>query len=221
MGGDALADQRAAPRNQVHHSGGQTGLLEGLDELEHRQWCFIAGLENHRATGRDRREHLGDHLIQRVVPGGDGADHAVGFAQDQRISHFFFEFETIEDSGKAAGHRERNLGLHSLRDAHRRTHFPGDRLGDVRQTLFQGSDHRRDALAALGDTDQRVKGAPCRGDRRIDVSFGTCGNCADDLFCRGVDHLDEVPAGRRDPLAADEQCLPGVVMHWLWSAFCR
>ena len=48
------------------------------------------------------------------------------------------------------------------------------------------------------------------GDRAVGVVGRRVRDLADDLFGRGRDHLDDLRAGRRDPLATDVELLEGL-----------
>ena len=63
MAGDCLADIRAAPRDQVEHSGWKPDLVYDLGQNERVQWGNPARLEHHGAAGSQSRRDLGSYLM--------------------------------------------------------------------------------------------------------------------------------------------------------------
>lgn len=208
--GDAFADDRAGARHQIEHAGGQTRIGDGFDELEHRQRSLVARLEYDGAACGDRRQHLGHHLVERVVPRGDRTDDAIRFPHHQGIADPLLELEGIEDVSDAAGHREGDLGLHGGGDPHGRAHLGGDGFGDLGESLLHRRDHRGHPLPSLGDGDHGVERAGGGGHRGVDVGFRASGHAADDPFCCGIDDLDRVAAIGDHPLTVDVQRGVGV-----------
>ena len=64
--------------HDIEHALRQTALLQQLREQEHRQGRLRRGLDDHRATGRDRRPDLASAHREREVPGRDHEGRADG-----------------------------------------------------------------------------------------------------------------------------------------------
>ena len=142
MRGDRLADDAARSRHDVEHAGGQADLPGRLGEDEGAERRQFGRLEHHRAAGGERRRDLADHLVQRVVPRRDAADHADRLLHDQRVAELLLEPGLAEEPRVGADHRDRELGLHLGGVAERRADFVGDRLRDVGHARL----HRRAEL---------------------------------------------------------------------------
>ena len=86
VGRQRLAGDRAVPGHEVVDAGRQAGVVGDLGEQVRRERRDLARLVHHGAAGRERRRDLRHGLVERVVPRGDGADHADRLAHDQRVA---------------------------------------------------------------------------------------------------------------------------------------
>ncbi len=84
--GDGFADDRSVSADEVEHARGQPGVVADVDErVCDEGGRDLGGLEDDGAAGGERGEHLEHHLVQRVVPRGDGADDTDGFTHDEAL----------------------------------------------------------------------------------------------------------------------------------------
>jgi hypothetical protein len=119
--------------DEVQHAAWQPGLLEDLAEHQHRQWCQLCGLDDHRAPGRDRRPDLPRAHREREVPRRDQQ------ARSDRLAH----------------RQQPALAVRRLReppvDPHRLLGEPAQELGGVEDLGLR----LRDRLAHLERHQQR------------------------------------------------------------------
>src|SRR5262249_26237864 len=86
VGRDRLAHHRAVPDHEVVDAARDPGLGEQLGEQVRGQGGDLARLVYDGAAGGERGGDLGHRLVQRVVPGGDGADNADRLVHDQGVA---------------------------------------------------------------------------------------------------------------------------------------
>ena len=100
VGGDGLARRLPGAGDQVEHAGRQADLVDDLGEDEGAERRDLARLEDDRATRRQRRGHLGGDLVERVVPGGDGADDADRLPDDERVADRLLPGDLVDQIGQ-------------------------------------------------------------------------------------------------------------------------
>ena len=205
--GDRLADDGAEPRHEVEAAGGQAGLLEDLGEDERVQRRDLAGLDDDRAAGGERRRDLRADLVQRVVPRRDAADDADRLAHDERVPHLLLELDVEDEVGHRAERHRRQAGLDHLREPVGHPDLAADQRRDL---LAARGERRGDGAKEPGALRDRRRGPGVErgargGDGAVDVRRRALGHAAHHLLGRRVDDVDAAAAGRLDPLAADEQ----------------
>ena len=204
--GDRLADHRAGPGDEVEDAGGEAGGLDHLGEDEGVERHHLARLQHHRAAGRQRRRHLGGDLVERVVPGGDRAEHADRLAQHPRVADLLLPGDLLHQLRHRRELAGRQAGLDDLAQLQRHPQLLGDRRGDLLGALAEpGGDRGQVAGALLARGPRpRVEGVP-RGPHR---PVGVLGRARRDrphrLLGGRVDDLDRLRPGRVHPLPPDE-----------------
>src|SRR6478752_1090398 len=203
--GQRLTCDRPDAGDQVEDAGGQTGLLDGLSEELRGERGVLVRLQDDGAARGQRRGHLGDDLVERVVPGRDRADDADGLQQDRRVAQLLREGVRGGEFGVGTGDQHRHAGVHRLGERQRRAELRGDRPGDL---VLAGGEHvtqRGDPPGALGGRGGRPagEGGPCGTYGRVDVLGRTRRDMADDLLVRRVHDRDRVRARGGPPLPAD------------------
>ncbi|MCY1419735.1 hypothetical protein D9M71_353310 [compost metagenome] len=177
------------------------------------QRCFLAGLDHHGATGRQRRCQLADHLVQRVVPRVDEGAHANGLAVHQRVADFAHlihqpgQFGVLLQPGNGA------LDLHRLAPLHRHAQLVSDYRGHFRRPAFQLCGQRRYIPGTHAGRRARpaIEGLPRRHHRSFDIGLGAQRHAADGLLSGRVDHLGQALPARYLPGAVDVQ--PRILTH--------
>ena len=165
-----------------------------MKRAERRQF---GRLEHHRAAGSERRRDLADHLMQRIVPWRDAADHADRFLHDQRVAELLLEPGLAQELRVGADHRDRELGLHLGGIADRRADLVGDRLRDVGHPRLhrraEPLEPRRTFLDA-GRAPVAVERAPGGSGGGVDVGRRSARHAANGLFGGRRDDVDRVAA---------------------------
>src|SRR5690606_24329970 len=157
--------------------------------------------------GRD----LGDDLVQRVVPRGDGADHADGFAQDEGVADPLGPGEVRGGGDGVAEHRQRQSHLDAVGDRLGGAHLRGDEGGHLRgpygELAAQGV-QVRDAFGDVGGG-PGVEGLVGGAYGEVDVVGAAQRDAGDGLPGVGVLHRDAVAGLGCGPLAADVDSVGG------------
>src|SRR5690606_24354691 len=86
VGRQCFADYGAGAGDEVEHAGWEADRVDDLGEEERRERGDLAGFEDDGAARGEGGGDLRDDLVQRIVPRGDGADDADGFAEDEGVA---------------------------------------------------------------------------------------------------------------------------------------
>ena len=78
----AVADLRARAGHDLPQVGREAGLLEQLRAEQRGQHRLGVGLGDHRVAGQQRRQAVDEREVERVVPGRDDPDDALGHLVD-------------------------------------------------------------------------------------------------------------------------------------------
>ena len=141
--------------SDLEHALGQTRRVEAFGEALGAQRRLRGMLEHHRVAGHERRHHAvhGDQV--RVVPRGDGEDHAQRLAPHEAR-------EILLGAGVEIRERLRRDGDHVARALERAAHFvgrvtrgpahlPGELFGDLRAALLELVAEAREDRGAFGE----------------------------------------------------------------------
>ncbi len=124
VAGDGFTHYRAVATHQVEYTCRQTNFVEDVSESVRDEWRNLGRLENHGAARGERTAHLQDNLVEREVPGSDGADNTRRFANNQRIPDLVsVEIISASQFGKCIQIRERHSDLYGLRESDRHSHI--------------------------------------------------------------------------------------------------
>ena len=213
MGGDGLTHHGAKAGHQVEHARRKSSGMNGLGQDERIERRHFTRLQHHGATGRHRRRHLEGNLVERVVPRGDATNHTNGLAHHDGIADLLLEHEVFGHLRVVTEFAYGQAGLDHLGHTQRHTHFPGDHLGQFVHPGGQRALDGQEVVGPVGGRCQRpaVEGAPGRSDGGIHILGGAQWNMAHDLLGGGVEHVDGVGAGGRDPGPVDVQLI--VIAH--------
>ena len=193
----------------VHYTGGDTALLENLDEIERRERGESRGLNDDRVAGCERRGNLAGSHGEREVPRGDEEARS-----DRHVRH---EHPAIAF---------RRLGVATV-DAHCFFTEPAQELRaviDLAERLRKGLSHlnRHEQgefiLALLHLVERAAQNIATRsraglaprllcGNRSVEcaytVSRARIGNLGDEFAGRRVKHVERLAAFGIDPFAVD------------------
>ncbi|SCM13005.1 hypothetical protein SAMN04883147_109115 [Streptomyces sp. DpondAA-F4] len=213
MLGQCLSGDRTEAGDEVEDAVRQARLLDGLGEELGGERGVLGGLEDDGAAGGEGGGHLGDDLVERVVPGGDRPDDSDGLQQDGGVAQLLLEGVGGGQFGVRARDQHGDPGVHRLGERRRGAELGGDGLRDLvlagRQHVTQGRDPGR----APGGRGGRPagEGGPCGVYCGVDVLGGAGRDVPDDLLVRRVHDRDRVLAARGPPPAADVHAL--VCLH--------
>ena len=189
--------------DDVEHPVGQAGLTGEAGQSERGQRGEFGGLDHHRAAGRQRRDDLPHRHLQRIVPRGDGGDHAHRFAPDGRgvIGGVLRGGLALEMAGRSGEERDvvnaaRNVELG--RQPHRLAGLAdllGDDIGGVGLDEFGELGQHGGPLGrrGAGPPGQR---RPGRGHRHVHIGTGGQGKFGHGCAGCGVYHLMAASVGR-------------------------
>ena len=191
--------------DQVEHALRHAGFMQDFGENQRRARREFRRLQDHGATGGERRRDLAGDLVQRPVPRRDHADDADRLAHHDRRAHRLFEMVILQDVQRRHQVSETGAGLQLLGHRQRRAHFIGHRRTDFLHAALVDLDdlgEQRDALLTAG---LRIgfEGALGGGDRLVDVGLGTERNFIHRLFGRRIDDRRGLLHGGIDPGAVD------------------
>ena len=186
----------AGPGDNVEHPVRQARLGRQAGQRQGRQRGEFGGLDDHRAAGRQRRDHLPDRHLQRVVPRRDGADHTDGLPADRRgvvrgILRGGLALEVAGRAGEerdvvdAAGHVELSRQAHRLAGL---ADLLGHELGGVGIDEF-GQFRQHGGPFSRGRGRPGGQCGPRRGHRHVDIAGCRERHVGDDCAGRRVDHL--------------------------------
>ena len=208
VAGGGVADGHGIAGDDVEHAGGNPSLFRQHRQGKSRQRGFFRRLEDHGATGCQRRADLaGDHR-QREIPRRDGRHHTNGFLDhnDARISLMARDHVAIRTLGFFGKPLQKACGIHHF--AHglgqRLALFAAEQSGQVLLVAQHQFAPALEALAALfgGQLAPGRQGAI----GRINGQFGFFSASllhVGDQFTRGrVEH--RVSRATAGPLAIDE-----------------
>ena len=180
-------------------------FMEDFREDQRGRWRVFRRLQDHGATGCNRRRDLAGDLVERPVPRGDHADHADRLAHHNCRADGFLELILLENVQRRHQMTEAGTGLHLFGHRQRSAHFVGHGSADVlqprlvnRNDLFQ----QRNTLFARGQR-KRLECAARSGNSLVHVGFRSDGNLVHRLFRRRVNHRDGLFDSRIDPAAID------------------
>src|SRR5690606_10216093 len=165
----------------------------------------LGGLDDDGAARGEGGRGLGDDLVQRVVPGRDGPDHAHRLAQHGRVADPLLERVRGRQFGVGTGDGDGDAGVHGLRQLQGGAQFGGDRLGDPLPAGPEGAPQGGEpggALRGRGGA-PRGEGGAGRPDGGVDVLHGARRDGGDHLFVGRVHDLDHVRTGGGAPGAVD------------------
>ena len=91
MRGEGISDFAAAARNEVKDALRETGRLDRFREVIGGERRMLARLQNYGVPHEERRDDLLNHLSERIVPGGDAANHTDRLAVRGGGAHLFNE----------------------------------------------------------------------------------------------------------------------------------
>ena len=193
----------AGAGHQVEHARRQAGLGDRVEEQVRGQRGQLAGLEHHRAAGGERGRQLRHHLVQRVVPRGDRADHADRLADDEGVADRLLDRRAGGERDVVAQHGQRQSDLHPGGELERRAQLDGDGAGEVvgagGERGVQPVEVRRTARPGRWPT-QPGKAARAAATARSTSAGGAGRHLPDQLAGARVLHVDQVGAGGRRPL---------------------
>ena len=159
MAAEHLADTGTIAIDQIEHAGGHTGLVHDLGKHDAAQGRDFARLEHHGTTRGQRRRHLGGNLVHRPVPRRDQSGHADSLMDNQGRAAHLFKNESLKCRHRRIEMAEPGACLIRQRKRIRRTHFHGNRLGDVTHPGFVNIANTREKREPFG-------GGPCTETRK-------------------------------------------------------
>ena len=198
--------------DQVEHTRRYAGGFEHLGPDLGRKRRQLRRLENHRATGGQRRSNFGGDLVDRPVPRGDQCTDPDRLADNPGITARFLERELLEDIERHLQVDVADPGMELLGQHAWGAHFLGDCSGEIAAALAILIDDRFEQIDsfAAGAARPCRKCAPRRHHRAVNIGRAGQADFTGWLFGRRVNHRES--AGNRwvDPFAIDEelQCSP-------------
>ncbi|MEI2641088.1 MAG: hypothetical protein V9G10_01820 [Candidatus Nanopelagicales bacterium] len=207
-----LARDRAGARDDVEHAVRKACAGGILGQHERGQWRQFAGLEHDGVSRSDGRQHLPHRHLQRVVPRGDGTDHADRFPADGGGVRAVplrgrAALQVTRGAGEELGVVNRSGHVELGRQPDRFTGLRGFHSGVLVSALGHDAGEVVQCGAAFGRGCCRPawEGALCCRDRGIDVCSGRQRDGADNLARGRVDDLERFARARLgaavDPLA--------------------
>jgi hypothetical protein len=192
-------------RHEVEDPGREAGVVDDLGQDEGVQGRHFRRLEHHGAAGGQRRGHLGHDLVERVVPGGDGADDPDRLLHHQAVADLLLESEVAQHLGVVADLGGGQADLDHGRQLDRHPDLGGDELGQLR---LPGRQALLDTLEVLGPLlggggRPGRKGGLGGGDGPVDVGGDAIGDPADDLLGGGAVDVDGAGAAGGNPRPVD------------------
>ena len=192
VGGDGLAHDGAGACYQVEHARREPDIVDDLSEDEGVEGRDLAGLQDDRAAGRERRRHLVGDLVERIVPRRDGADDADRLLDHERVAELLLPLDLVDQLlHRTEGHGGK-AGLDDHRQVDRHAQLLGDDVGDVHRAGLQPFGDALDVLRPLLGRGRRprVEGALGRLYGLVDVVRCGLGHTAHDFLGSGIDHVD-------------------------------
>ena len=209
MLGQPPAAIRAAPVQQVEHAGRYVRLGHRLGQQDAAQGGLLAGLDDHRAAGRDRGHCLAQHLADRRVPAGYGDDDADRFLD--QLDPLAMPFrkgvrrQEIEDRIEM---RKRHHAL-ALRDHRRQPGFADEMRGDCGRGLLESGAHAAQQRHPLLDAavPPAFEGAARGRDGAIRILGRAHHGLADEREVRRAEDVHRLGPRRSHPFAADIEAI--------------
>ena len=134
--------------------------------------------------------------MQRVVPGRNTSDHTEWFADNNRITNFFFELVCTQE---ASGDRKVALGQTNLnhgRHSYGHTNFTSDCFGNFLGASFETSVNLHQVLSTLFAW-QRAPAFErgfCSSNCFVNIASCSVGNGGDDFFGRRIGDFENALA---------------------------
>ena len=179
---------------------GREDLRAPLGQLQGGDRGRLGRLQDDRVAGRQSRADLPDRHHQRVVPGGDLADHADRLAPDDRgvALHVLARRLALHAAGGAGEEAQLIRHRRDLVLEHRMPRLAGVgglEVGDlIRLLLDQVGDRQQRARPLGGGGDAPVlERLLRRPDGAVDVLLGGERRLGDHLSGRGIDHVLGLP----------------------------
>ena len=177
--GDQLGAGRLAVAADRVEDARRQDVRAPLGELQRRHRRRLGGLEDHRVAGGQGRADLPDRHHQRVVPGGDLADHADRLAADEGgvALHVLAGGAALQAAGRA-GEEAQVVGHHRHlvleHGAARLAGVGGLEVGDLLAALLDQVGHPQQRPGALARRRRRpaVEGLLGGRDGAVDVGLG-------------------------------------------------
>ena len=201
--------------DHVDYARRKASLFNQLGKAQGRQAGLLCWLEDHGAARRQCGSDLPDRLACWSIPGNDGANDADGLLDGVRkksAGNRVFNGLALDGSSKASVEtdhaRHALLVQRTARDRH--AHVQRIEHGEIVVVLLdQVSQTQQQTLALdrLGFSPRAFKGAPCRGNGRIDVFLGTLGDMRQQITRCRVRGGKCATGQRGNPFPVDQKTL--------------
>ena len=142
---DRGAHDRARAADDLPHVGREPGVAQQLDAGQGDQRALAVGLVHDGVAGRDGRQAVGDGHRERVVPGADDADDALGHVVDPHRG----------EAGQRAG---ATLGLELATQAARIEARREGEVGDLVERVRSGTCRTRPGSGRAAPPAARARG---------------------------------------------------------------
>ena len=206
------------PVTTLNTPGGQPRLLEPVRELERRDRRVVGGLDDERASRRQRGRELPGQEHQRRVPGHDRANHADGLMArvDQVVAPVGVDrvaVDLVGEPGEVAVPvgQGRGLARHLAQELAVVQRLDLSELGRVALEHVGDAQEHAPPLAGAHLAPRARQRVASRPDRAIDILRAALRHGRPRLAGERVERVVGAARGRRRPGAADRQLVgPGV-----------
>ena len=156
-----LSDHRSLTRHQVEDTVRQAGI-EGRVGQEVRRERDLGRLEHHRTARDQGAAHLAQHLVERVVPGGDAGRDPGRLTQDDRVADPLLPRDLVGSIEVGRQHGQAQVDVRLPGDRHRSPDLGDGRLDQqvvARTQPVQPDPQRADPVADRRTGPDREGGA--------------------------------------------------------------